>query len=238
MNKQSPFILYIILLCSVLFLASCGGGGGGSDSDDVMTILNGTWRGNLEDPTMTMHNATLTISGDTITSVLVDGVDQGLTGSIVQESANVFTVRLSDATKAGFIVDDARQHLTFVDEDFTVGVLQKNAGALPPFVQEDIAGIGSGIVVTTDFVTFQEFSGSVECVVPGDCTGTDGYVGDFTATLTYTDLGRWTGTSNYAGGSSTVSVFLSADKQFAGSWGCNFAIGVFPDACSFTAWSF
>jgi hypothetical protein len=183
-----------------------------------------------------MHNITITISGDTITSVLVDGVDQGLTGSIVQESANVFEVRLSDAAKAGFIVDDDRQHLTFVDEDFSVGVLQKNAGALPPFVQADIAGSGSGIVVTTDFVTYQVFSGRITCDATGACIGTDGNVGNLTATLTYTDLGRWTGTSDYAGGSSTVAVFLSADKKFAGSWACNF--GVFPDDCSFSALSF
>jgi len=226
-----------ILVASLLFLASCGGGGGGGGDDGVITGLNGTWRGNLEDAVGTMHNITLTISGNTITSALVDGVDSGLTGSIAQGSANVFEVRLGDA-RAGFIVDDARQHLTFVHEDFTVGVLQKNAGALPPFVQADIAGSGSGIVVTSDFVTFQEFSGSVTCDTTGACNGTDGNVGNFTATLTYTDLGRWTGTSNFAGGSSEVSVFLSADKQFAGSWACDFVNGGFPHACSFTAWSF
>jgi len=230
-----PKVFFFTIL--TFWLAACGGGGSGGD-DDVITSLNGTWRGNLEDSSGTMHNITLTISGDTITSALVDSVDQGLTGSIVQGSANVFEVRLSDATKAGFIVDDARQHLTFVDEDFTVGVLQKNAGALPPFVQADIAGSGSGIAVTSNFDTFQEFSSSVTCDATGACTGTDGNVGNFTATLTYTDLGRWTGTSNEAGGSSTVSVFLSADKQFAGAWACNFVIGGFPDACSFMAWSF
>ena len=178
-----------------------------------------------------MHNFAITISGDTVTSILVDGVDEGLTGGIVQASANVFEIILSDTSKAGFIVDDARQHMTILDEDFNIGVLQKNAGPLPTFVQADIAGSGSGIVVTTDFVTFQEFSGSVTCDATGACIGTDGNVGDFTATLTYTDLGRWTGMSNYKGGPSTVSVFLSADKQFAGSWACNF--GIFPDDCSF-----
>ena len=230
-----------VLLCFffILTLSACGGGGGGgSDDDDVIPGLDGSWGGNLEDSIGTMHNFTITISGDTVTKVLVDGVDDGITGSIVQASANVFEVRLSDASKAGFIVDDARQHMTILDEDFNIGVLQKNAGGLPPFEQADIAGSGSGIVVTTDFVTFQEFSGSVTCDAAGTCTGTDGNVGDFTATLTYTDLGRWTGTSNYAGGSSTVSVFLSADKQFAGSWACNFAIGGFPDDCSFSALSF
>jgi hypothetical protein len=235
MGLHRSFLRIISLIGIATWLIACGGGGGGDD--DVITSLNGTWGGNLEDSIGTMHNITLFISGDTIRSVLVDGVDQGLTGSIVQGSANVFEVRLSDDTKASFIVDHARQHLTFVDEDFSVGVLQKDAGALPPFVQADIAGSGSGIVATTDFVTSQEFSGSVTCDAIGTCTGTDGNVGDFTATLTYTDLGRWTGTSNYAGGSSTVSVFLSVDKHFAGSWACN-VIGGFPDDCSFSALSF
>jgi hypothetical protein len=137
-----------IILCFflILTLSACGGsgGGGGGNDDDVNTSLDGTWGGNLEDSVGTMHNITLTISGDTITSVLVDGVDQGLTGSIVQGSANVFEVRLSDASKVGFIVDDARQHLTFVDEDFSVGVLQKNAGALPPLCKQilQVAEVG------------------------------------------------------------------------------------------------
>ena len=105
-------------------------------------------------------------------------------------------------------------------------------------MQADIAGSGGGVVVETDFLTFQQYTGSVTCDATGTCNGTDDAVGNFTATLTYTNLGRWTGTSNFVGGSSTVSVFLSEDKQFAGSWACNFAIGGFPDACSFTAWSF
>lgn len=233
--KYLHIILYSFF---ILTLSACGGSGGGGGDDDVMTILDGTWRGNLEDQVGTMHNITMSISGDTLTSLLIDGVDQSTTGVIVQKSANVFDVDLSDNSGAGFIVDNARQHMTFVDEFFNVGVVQKNAGALPPFVQADIAGSASGPVVTTDSVTFQEFTGSVTCDVAGSCNGTDGVVGDFTATLAYTNLGRWQGTSNFAGGSSDVSVFLSADKQFAGSWACNFAVGGFPDACSFSAWSY
>lgn len=229
-----------VLICSILLLTACGGGGGsgGSSDDDLITSLNGTWRGNLEDAVGTMHTLTITVSGDTITSILIDGVNQSLTGGLVQRSANVFGFILSDTTEGGFIVDNGRQHLTFLDEFFNVGVLQKNAGALPPFVQADIAGSASGAVVTTDFLTFQEFTGSVTCDATGTCSGANDDIGNFTATLTYTNLGRWTGTSNFAGGSSTVSVFLSEDKLFAGSWACNFAIGGFPDACSFTAWSF
>ena len=234
-HVYSP-ISKIVLICSILFISACGGGGGGGGDD--ITSLNGTWRGNLEDLVGTMHNLSISISGDTITSILIDGVNQGLTGNLAQRSNKVFGFTLSDNTEGGFIVDNASQHLTFLDENFNVGVLQKNAGALPPFVQSDIAGSGIGSVVTTDFVSFQEFNGNVTCDAAGSCSGADDEVGNFTATLTYTNLGRWTGTSNFASGSATVSVFLSEDKQFAGSWACNFVAGGFPEACSFTAWSF
>lgn len=228
----------LVLICSILFLTACSDGDGGAAGAAQISSLNGTWSGNLEDTVGTMHTLTITVSGDTITSILIDSVDQSLTGGLVQRSANVLGFTLSDTTEGGFIVDIGRQHLTFLDEFFNVGVLQKNAGALPPFVQADIAGSGSGVVVTTDFITFEEFTGSVTCDATGTCNGIDDGVGNFTATLTYTNMGRWTGTSNSAGGSSTVSVFLSEDKLFAGSWACNFAVGGFPDACSFTAWSF
>jgi hypothetical protein len=233
----------LIIACSflILTLSACGGsgGGGGDDDDDVgITRFDGTWRGNLEDPLGTMHTLTLTISGDTITSALIDGIDQGITGIIGQESADVYGYTLSDASEGGLIVDSISQHMTILDEDFNVGVLQKNAGALPPFVQSDIAGRASGAVVITDTVTFQEFSGSITCDAAGACTGNDDQIGDFTITLTYTDLGRWIGLSTFATGTADVSAFMSTDKQFVGSWACDFAVGGFPDACSFSAWSY
>jgi hypothetical protein len=72
----------------------------------------------------------------------------------------------------------------------------------------------------------------------GSCTGNDDQVGNFTITLTYTDLGRWIGLSTFATGIADVSAFMSTDKHFVGSWACNFAVGGFPDACSFSAWSY
>jgi hypothetical protein len=118
-----------VLICSILLLTACGGGGGvgGSSDNNVITSLNGTWRGNLEDAVGTMHTLTITVSGDTITSILIDGVNQSLTGGLVQRSANVFGFILSDTTEGGFIVDNGGQYLTFLDEFFNVGVLQKNA---------------------------------------------------------------------------------------------------------------
>jgi hypothetical protein len=233
---------HLALAIVVFTLAACGGsgGGGGSDDDDDVGItrFDGTWRGNLEDTLGTMHTLTLTISGDTITSAMVDGVDQGLTGIIGQESADVYGYTLSDASEGGLIVDSISQHMTILDEDFNIGVLQKNAGALPPFVQSDIAGRASGAVVITDTVTFQEFSGSITCDAAGACTGNDDQIGDFTITLTYTDLGRWIGLSTFATGTADVSAFMSTDKQFVGSWACNFDVGGFPEACSFSAWSY
>ena len=229
---------FAILLSMTLLILSCGGSSGGGDGSN--NSLNGTWRGNLEDTLGAMHRITVVVSGgNSIDSISIDGADQGITGVLTAETANVWGFTLSDGTEGGFIVDSARQHLTFLDEEFSVGVLQKGAGSLPVFSQSDIAGSASGLVVTTDLNTFTQYSGSITCDASGNCSGSDTLTGAFTATLTLdSSLGRWKGSSSFAGGSATVAVFLSTDKQFAGSWGCDFTSGgSFPDDCSFTAWT-
>ena len=242
--RKVPFLLATLL--AVALLSSCGSSSSGSGSDDdadpddeaalPFTELDGTWRGNLEDPLGTMHTLEISVSGKKITSVVLDGVDQGVTGRLGQSSKNVFGFSLSDSTKGGFIVDKIRQHLTCVDDNFNVGVLQKDAGILPPFVQADLAVSGNGTVVITDLVTFQELNSNITCDAVGACTGADDQVGNFTATMTYTNLGRWTGTKTFATGMATTSILLSEDKQFAGSWACT-DVNVFPGTCSFTSWS-
>jgi hypothetical protein len=109
-----------------------------------------------------MHRVTVTVSGgNSIDSILIDGVDQGVAGVLTPETTNIWGFTLTDDTEGGFIVDSARKHLIFVDEDFNVGVLQRGAGALPTFHQGDIAGSASGMVVTSDLDTFQQHSGSI-----------------------------------------------------------------------------
>jgi hypothetical protein len=232
--KQAKSIKRFVILASMsLLIAACGGGGGGGGGGNT---LNGTWRGNLEDTSGGMHRITVTVSGgNSIDSILIDGVDQEVAGVLTAETANIWGFTLTDDTEGGFIVDSARKHLTFVDEDFSVGVLQKAAGALPSFSQGDIAGSASGLVVTSDLETFQQYSGSITCDAAGNCSGSDGVVGDFSAAvLLDSTLGRWSGSSSFAGGSAEVAVFMSADKKFAGSWSCS---GAFSDNCSFSAWS-
>ena len=238
MKQAKSFRRLVILASMSLLVAACGGGGGG-DGGGGSNTLNGSWRGNLEDPAGTMHRVTVNVSGgNSIDSILIDGVDQGVAGVLTPETANIWGFTLTDDTEGGFIVDSARKHLTFVDEDFNVGVLQRGAGALPSFSQGDIAGSASGLVVTSDLESFSQYSGSITCDAAGNCIGSDGVVGDFSAALLLdSSLGRWTGSSSFVGGSGTVAVFMSADKKFAGSWSCDFAVGGFPDSCSFSAWS-
>lgn len=227
-----------LALTSILTLAACGGGGGGGGSSGGSLGLNGTWRGNLEDPSSVMHTMSVTISDDQITAISNDGTDQGLTGTITRESSNVYSFELSDGTVGGFIADDGLEHAAFVDDDFNIGALQKNAGGLPAFSQGDIAVSAIGLTVTTDFNTFQEFDSSVSCDSGGNCAGSDTLNGNFSGILTLDDpLGRWSGTFvNGNGDSLSTAVFLTADKQAAAAWSCNFAAGGFPDFCAFSGW--
>ncbi len=224
----------------VFSLAGCGGGSGGSTGFSVnvpIQSLDGTWFGSMNDAVGGLHSYQITIAGGAIGQILVDAVDQGFTGAIVRESDTLFTLTLSDGTVVEFFIDAAVQHAGFVDDGFNFGVVQKDALGLPTFFINDTDGDWSGNSVVTDFTTSLEFASTASCLNLL-CTATGNGVnsnvdlsGGFSSAF-----GRWQGTfNNSAGDSGVITVMLSADKQFAGSFACD-AAGVFPVDCDFSGW--
>jgi len=235
----------VAITLTFILLSACGGGGSGSDKITGTSVtppqqLDGTWTGSLEDPAGLLHNFQITVNGNTLSQLLIDAVDQGLTGTLTAQSTTTYAVLLSDSTKAMFIIDAALQHATFVDDAFNFGVVEKNANGLPIFSIGDVNGNWSGTTVVTDFATFSGFASTASCgvVTTLQCTATGNSVTttiDLTGTFVI-NFGQWNGTfSNSNGDVGTSVVMLSPDKQFAAAYGCN-NIGVFPDACDFSAW--
>lgn len=218
--------------------------GGGSNpgpiggADITVDQLTGTWFGTLEDGTGDMHVVQVTVSGASITSIVVDGITQSNTGTIAKENGQVFSYLLTDGTIGGFFVDPSSTYLAFVNDWFEFGVLQKGATALPSYVLNDIDGSWSGITIVTDFDTFTQHTSTATCTTltcsasaSSGISSTASFIGPFDAVH-----GRWIGTyTNSASSSGPVNGFLSADKQFAGTWACD-AAGFFPGDCSFSAW--
>lgn len=229
-----------------VFDSDGGGSGSGGDSDSESSSTtatpNGTWRGNLEDAGSGMHTTTVTISGGQITSILIDGTDQGVTGTVTREQGDFWIYELSDGTTGGFIFDDEFEHATFVDQDTNIGVIEKGASSLPSFNQTDIALTASGTVVnlTGSFEVESVGSSSISCDGSGNCNGNDSLVGDFTVSslaLSGDGLGRWLGQfNNNVPESGVARAFVTADKGFAGSWMCPDTATSFIGGCSFHAW--
>ena len=224
----------------ILSLGACGGGssdGSGFVVGAPMQQLDGAWFGSLEDPVGGLHTYQVTVSGDAVSQILIDGVDQGLTGTITKESDVLFSLVLSDGAEAGFIVDAAVQHAVFVDDSFNFAVVQKGVSGLPVFLVNDVDGNWSGNTIITDFVISSEFASTASCtnlLCTASGNGVNASIdlsGSFDATF-----GQWAGTFNNSAGESGVArALLSADKLFAGSYTCDNA-GSFPDACDFSAW--
>ena len=127
----------IALALTFIGVAACGGGGGGggSSSPPGSSALAGTWVGSemlLESGLPVLELQVVVNSKNKITSIRIDGVDQGGGGSITPHPSekNIYDVLLDDGTEAGFFLDPTGKHAVFVDEDHSFGVLQKGASGM------------------------------------------------------------------------------------------------------------
>ncbi len=235
-----------LVMATALGLAACGGGGGGGGGgappaggpDVSLDDLAGTWFGTLEDSARTLHTLSLTFGSPTITAITIDGVNQGLTGTVTKEGAQVFSFVLSDGTKGGFLVDENAAHAVLLDDMLEFGVVEKGATSLPTYVSNDSDGSWSGLdVETDDFVTFGQFTTTLTCSSL-TCTFTrnNGVTGNVSLTTDFNSaFGRWIGSfTNSVGNSGEVRAFMSADKTFAGVWACD-DFGLVPADCDFLA---
>ena len=251
---QQLFRTLVLSCISIVFigiLSGCGGGGGGDEAFDTgvsISSLDGTWSGTIEDPDGRMFPYQVTIASGSIIESVRDGVITGTTGTIIKEFSSdvVFSVVLVnglDSFNAGFIVDSAARHAVFVNEDWSFGVVQKEAGSLlPAFLITDIAGNLNGHVVETSDLSANGF---VEQSSSGSCTGlictgtsSNGVASTVNFDGGFDDmLGRWEGRyTNSAGGFGFVTLLMSTDKQFVGAYACDDTFGPFPVGCEFSAW--
>lgn len=238
-------LVMVLVVAVALGLSGCGGGGGGSSApppppppDVSLDDLAGTWFGTLEDSVRVLHTLAVTFGSPSITAVIIDGVDQGLTGTVTKEGGQVFAFVLSDGTKGGFLVDANAAHAVFVDDIFEFGVVEKGATSFPTYLINDVDASWSGLdIETDDFVTFGQFTTALTCAsLACTFTGSNGVTGNVSLTTAFDSaFGRWIGTfTNSVGNAGEARAFLSADKTFAGAWVCD-NVGVFPADCDFLA---
>lgn len=239
-----------IVIVGILGLTACGGGGDGSSPAPGPGVgdLQGSWLGAYQIITTPYTLGVELTDAGNITEVRRDGALLfGLTGSVAKEHGNIFGFTLSDGTSGGFFADNRTQHIAFLDEDGNFGVLQKNAGSLPTYFSNDLAGRWSGYTVALDAnmnITREGTSNAiVENVVNGTSafTGKDIY-GDFGGSFSAFSnsrgfyVGSWSSPGVPTGG--MVVAWLSADKTFIAAWACtgtNTYVAFIPN-CSFSAW--
>lgn len=229
-----------------------------------VTIIDGTWFGVEEDVNNSLlKKIRFTISGGRITAVARedlsimtgdDMVDQGLIGTVSIISARNFTFTLSDDTVGGFYIDTTAAHMTFLDDKFRFGVMQKGAtdvAAMPDI--NDIAGDFSGFSVNVSngatmpvnnessssaTVTADTLALSLGVDNAGSVTG-----GNFEGNMFLLDSergvynGNWMNSVDNMIAGNMVSI-VSTDKTFAATRICLTFMGV-PniEECTFAAWN-
>ena len=227
----------VVLLVMVISLGmiSCGGGGGGTSFPE----LAGTWFGVWEDHPGEAFTVEMTInSKGQVTSVLENGSDIELTGSVSKDSSQVYSVEWDDGSFGGFLIDPTNAHFAYLDEFFFVGIFQKDASALPVFTEPNYEGTWSGysVWVDTDMNIVNEADTVITVDSQSEVIGTT-VAGAFSGTI----LGWFDKTRGVASGENTAGdiffhIFLSVDKQFATTFSCPDDYVDFDD-CEFGGWS-
>ena len=239
----------------LLFLAACGGGGGGGDGGPVampVSSLQGTWYGSYQYNSASATAAFLAVdvnASGQITAIRrggsnsTNGTSLNLNGTIQNVGGSKFRFVLSDTTVGGFLVDAAGAHAGFLDENGSIGALQKGATAPALYVFGDVAGAWSGYTVALDnSMAVVREGGSNATVAGATATGSD-FNGTFTASISISSYnsmyGYFPGTWSNTTGTGNLRAFLSTDKRFAAEWACLGSVS-YPgnfDNCTFAIWN-
>jgi len=228
----SPLKLGISLM--PLLLLGCGGGSGNGSSNDSLG-LSGTWQGVLEDIQLNMYNTKVEIDDRQITRIVLDGFDGGDKGEIREIASSIYEFELDDGTYGGFLTSPSKNHVAYTNELADFGVLQKGASSAGVAQPTDINGTWSGTYVGFFAGELYQYTATDVCSYPTcvftvtgplrDATGNtidDSMVGSSTTyTVGFregvvfdTEFEVSPGVGGYG------AMFLSADKSFAGVYGC------------------
>ncbi|MCH8076693.1 MAG: hypothetical protein IIC13_12975 [SAR324 cluster bacterium] len=240
--KNSLFILALLLFAMT----------GGCNIDIITTSipepdqLTGSWSGTMQDGQGAMHLVTLSFNrkGE-ITRHLVDGVETGRRGYATgpNSTGTLFALKWNDGTLGGILTNREYTHAAFLDQDFIVGSLEKNAAAYLPYTVEDIIQpfwSGHYLLLDGDFNFLSSGGALLEVALDRRFNGTDGdgRVYAETAVIDLTDSfhGRYEGAyqnEDDASDAGPLVAFLTPDKTHAAAYTCSPDETGFPDGCRF-----
>lgn len=239
-GNRTGMFLFCGLVC--LALTGCDGGDVGRGTVDLMPVsaLTGSWYGTVEDAINNPHVFQVVLATDgSSTAELLDGLPTGVTHTVatVPGYPQVFSLEGSDGSSGGFYVDGSATYALLVDDNRTVGMLQKGATGLPTYSDTDVWGSWLGYEVQLDGnYDFMTAYNSVFMVLTNYLflgINRDGDIGG-TVDSYFPGYGLFRGTQLLPGFGSLVMI-LSPDKTYAGGYTCPNA-GSRPGACYFYSW--
>jgi hypothetical protein len=164
MNSNKLFNILIII-----FFAMSAYGCFHDEEDDKsvdVSIINGTWFGVEEDVNAgnsnpdKLKNICFTILDGKITLVkredqgIMKMVDQKIIGAVTAKTANIWSYTLNDTTdtSGGFYVDTSASHLSFLDDQFRFGVMEKVRNDDINIIKKECGDAATGDAVNMDRV--------------------------------------------------------------------------------------
>lgn len=228
------FSSILFLTCSSVMLVACGGGSGGGGSSDSYG-LNGNWGGIGEDIDLNLSSLSVTVEDRAMTSFSINGVNTGQTATITSLDSDVFEYLTNTGVYGGVLRDPSNSYGIFVNEIWDFGVLQKGASA--PFGSAtigDLDGTWSGTTIGFFGDSYYRYPAHGECAsgvcvftATGPAVGSAGNIlEDVTGVQSTWNVVHRTGLvydfqfQNTRGAQGFGAVIFSADKRFAGGYGC------------------
>ncbi|MFV2054905.1 MAG: hypothetical protein ACC707_00495 [Thiohalomonadales bacterium] len=238
------------ILFAVILLTSCGGsdsnnspGGGNIAKPDLSGVYLGTIERYVDVNTAVYQKIKVLIAGDKVTLVEFDDVDSGYSAVISKGTrVDAFALKDNGGGFGGFIRSSDGNHFAFISENdipnsFDIGIVTRDATALPGFSREDFVAGWGGTVLTLnneiDIVNSANVSQTINAAFSVTGSGPQGGFFGTLGGLENNTLGIVESVVSGTFGSANIITLLSADKNTIAQYGCKDNVRTI-ETCSFS----
>lgn len=207
-------VLTAVAIAALLAVIGCQSS---DDDSNDKGLKNSTWLGTLNDEVDGPVKLEVTFDADgNIEAVVIEGVDQGLTGAVSDEGNDVYGIELDDGTVGAFVQSEDAAGIAL--DDGSIGAVERDADDLAgSYAQADSEGdwVGTTYLFDASFSLTDSWGLELTAAADGTYTGSrdDGLTFDGDTFIQDTNYGVFSGAYNGSDGFTGTQISIYAPSR-------------------------